>query len=223
MTETTPNIWAGSPVWVEERSCWQFWHPSRNSHPAYAESPDGLNWERIPLEPITVNGSEPDKSFPIDLLYYNVLRDELEEDPQKRYKGITRVGRHLISMVSPDSKNWTIVEGDKIPSGDQFKLSYDGIIRRFIATVKLNGKAGEGNYPVGEFSRAVSLSESEDMVHWTEPELVFWADDVDVDLGKMRMEDAIQNPDRRIPEVIVHDHFYSDIYNMAVFDYEDIY
>lgn len=220
LAETVPNIFCSAPYWSEERSRWCYWYPA-GGKPVYAESEDGLNWEKLSTPEIKVSG--PDSERIGSSLVWTLMRDDRDPDPARRYKALTRVDRLIVPLVSPDGLNWTVVEGDRILSDDQFKLSYDGINNRYIATVKLNGMGGEGNFPVGELGRAVSLSVSEDFAHWTEPDLVFWADEIDQENGKRRMEEAIQNPDRRSPIIIKPDLFYSDIYNMPIFDYEDIF
>jgi len=223
LAEARSNIWVNAPCWCEERSRWCIWYPSGEAVPVYAESRDGLNWERLPLVHASESGSMENAANALYPPYHNMLRDDNEKDPARRFKGLTRVDAHLAAMVSPDGMDWTPLEGDRIPSGDQFKLNYDGINHRFVATVKLGGMIGEGKYPVGEFGRAVSLSISDDFVHWSDPELVFWGDEIDQENGKKRMEEAIQDPNRRSPLVIKPDLFFTDVYNMPVFDYEDIY
>ncbi len=221
LEDACSHIWTNEPSWCEERSRWCIWYAAGQALPIYAESPDGLNWEKLPLGSRKKNIASPESM--VHTPDHNLLRDDDEKDPARRFKGLMRTDRYLSALVSPDGVDWTLLEGDPILSGDQYKLNYDGINHRFVATVKLNGMSGEGNYPVGEFGRAASLSVSDDFVHWSEPKLVFWGDEIDQENGRKRIEEAIQDPDRRSPLIVKHDQFFTDVYNMPVFDYEDIY
>ena len=223
-------IWS-APVWCEERSRWRMWYFSAEpTMPRYAESRDGLNWEKPSLGLVCWNDSTDNNivnlGFPAKTPKDNhimLVRDDNEKAPARRFKGLTVVDWQSMALVSPDGLDWTPLESERIQSGDQYRLGYDGINHRFVATVKLGGLIGEGKYPVAEFGRAVSLSVSDDFVHWSEPKLVLWGDEIDQENGKKRMKEAIQDPDRRSPLVVKADQFYTDVYNMPVFTYEDMY
>ena len=221
------HIWS-APVWCEERSRWRMWYyGGENLLPLYAESADGLNWEKPKLGRISWQGSSNNNIVNLGFAPQNpkenrivLLRDD--HDPTRRFKGLTRVSSHLRPLVSPDGLDWTPLEGQRIPSGDEYRLGFDEHRHRFVATVKLGGSWG-GRYPVPEFGRAVSLSVSEDFERWSDPALIFWGDEADQENGKKRIESTVQDADRRAPLVVEPDQFFTDVYNMPVFTCEDLY
>ena len=116
--------------------------------------------------------------------------------------------------VFPDARKWNMLDGPSVRSSDEHNLSFDPIEKLFILTVKLGGTRG---------GRAVSLSTSRDFEHWTEPELILEADDLDQELGreniKARLADSrLQQPFQNDPAV-----YKVDVYNMGVFRYEGYY
>jgi len=93
-------------------------------------------------------------------------------------------------------------------------MGFDPISNQFILTVKQRGKRGD---------RAVWLSTSRDFEHWTEPELIFEADERDQELGRQNIEawfadDSLHKPLYNNPEA-----YKVDVYNMGVFRYEGLY
>jgi len=81
-------------------------------------------------------------------------------------------------FISPDARVWKMLDNPGVRSSDEHNMSYDPISKQFILTVKQSGTHG---------GRAVWLSVSQDFEHWTEPELIFEADDQDQSLGKENM------------------------------------
>lgn len=225
--ESRLHIWS-APIWCPERSRWRMWYfAGEDLLPLYAESADGLHWEKPALGLVNWKGSSENNLFDLGFTTRNpkenrivLLRDDWDPDPTRRFKGLTRVGNHLRALASPDGLRWAPLDGNPILSGDEYRLNQDTLHRRFVATVKLGNRSGR--YPVPELGRAVSLSLSEDFVRWSEPELIFWADEIDQEIGKQRIQEAIQGPNRRRPLVVRPDEFVTDVYNMPLFTYEDL-
>jgi len=229
------DIWS-APVWSDDKSLWQMWYWGGDGlYCMYAESADGINWEKPDLSLVEWEGN---KNNNIINLGFNavgkenrivIIRDEHEPDPLKRFKGITRVKSNLKALVSPDGLNWTSTESDTVVSGDEYRLGYDKIHNRFIVTAKsmsgspIHYSQAQGNRDLKEFGRRVDVSFSDDFVNWSKQKLILWGDEEDQKLGKQRINEILENPDRRKPLFVNPEEFYTDIYNMAVFTYEDLY
>lgn len=223
------HIWS-APVLCSERSRWRMWYyGGEELLPLYAESEDGIHWEKPALGRVTWQGASDNNIVNLGFESRNpkenrivLLRDDRDSDGGKRFKGMTRVSGHLRALISPDGLDWTPIDAQRVPSGDEYRLSYDARNHRFAATVKLGGNGG-GRHAVPEFGRAVSLSTSEDFKTWSEPELIFWGDEIDQALGKERIDAAAQDENRRGPLVVKPDEFFTDVYNMPFFSYGDLY
>ena len=227
------NIWS-PPVWSEEKALWQMWYIGGDELlPLYAESKDGIRWEKPALGLIEWNGSSENNiinlGFPASGKENRIvlIHDDDTSDTTGQFKALTRVKGNLIALVSADGWNWEFLKGDSIPSGDEYRLCYDRVNHRYIAMAKLS--TGEhyskapGAKPLSEFGRRIRISVSEDFVNWTDPELMLWGDEEDQELGKQRIREVLGDPDRRKPQVVNPAEFYTDIYNMPVFAYEDLY
>jgi hypothetical protein len=157
------------------------------------ESDDGLNWSIV----APYSGPSP------------VVYDRGDPDATRRYKAFSPGQR----AVSPDGANWKTLDLPPVPSGDEFNFSFDERNRLFIATVKHAGPHG----------RAVWLSTSEDFDTWTEPELMFHADEVDQLMGQERIRERFSDPNLASPYFDFPPSYNVDIYNMAAFRYESAY
>lgn len=72
---------------------------------AYAQSPDGLEWERPALGITEFKGSCKNNLLRLYAHGSSVIYDELEKDPCRRYKLVTRDDReprHICSAFSED-------------------------------------------------------------------------------------------------------------------------
>ena len=173
-------------------------------------STDGLHWTL--WEPGTQSTGE-------------VIFDPIDPDPARRYKSFNP--RNL--SYSSDGLNWsrttrtrtarvngedrTITSGVTIQSSDEWNFSLDVDERLYIATVKQGGPYG----------RSVYLATSRNYNDWSEPELIFHADDLDQELGRQNIEDrfadeSIHPPPWNDPSV-----YNVDAYNMGLFRYESVY
>ena len=157
------------------------------------ESDDGLNW-RVAAPYLG----------PALVVY-----DSEDPDPGRRYKAFSPGQR----AVSPDGDHWTTLELPSVPSQDEHNFSFDEDGRLFIATVKHAGPHG----------RSVWLSTSRDFDHWTDPELMFHADDIDQLLGAEQIRNRFENSDLASPYFDFPPTYSVDIYNMSVFRYESVY
>ncbi len=216
------QIW-NAPVWSEARSCWRMWYFGGDELlPLYAESYDGLRWRKPELGLFEWRGSKKNNivnpGFSVKTPKGNrIVLVEDEQGKDSGYRGLTFVKGCLKALYSSDGLEWTPVEGVNLPTGDEYRLGYDSIQRRFAATVKILGA------PVPELGRAVRISLSHDFREWTEPELAFWADERDREDGSTLIEKVIEDKDRLSPLHVSPEHYFTDIYYMPVFTYGDSY
>jgi len=212
-----------APAWDTEQKVFKLWlivsGPGNASGTGYVESRDGLHWTKPILRQKEVDGSlennlvtvDPRREWPANAME-NVVFDPDDPDPSRRYKGLGHCYDRE-PMVSPDGIHWKLLDVPKIPSSDESNLSYDTQTHTFIATLKCGGPHG----------RSHALSTSRDFEHWTKPELIFHADELDQKLGleniKARFADrTLQQPSYNIPES-----YNVDVYNLGVFRYEGLY
>ncbi|MFH1008263.1 MAG: hypothetical protein V1800_12310 [Candidatus Latescibacterota bacterium] len=211
-----------APAWDPDEGVFGLWLSTSTSVPGrvtYAASEDGLHWTKRFLRPEAIAEwkrnptqiAEPGADWATDSICH-VLHDPDDPDPARRYKGLGHRGA-LEPMISPDGIHWQRLDVPKIPSSDESNLSYDSAARTYIATVKQGGSHG----------RCVFLSTSEDFEHWTDPELIFHADDLDQVLGRERIEARFADSTLKAPEYDIPDRYNVDVYNMGAFRYEGFY
>ncbi|MBC8236456.1 hypothetical protein H8E77_43470 [bacterium] len=195
---------------------------------SYFESKDGLHWTKPSLGQVEYRDSGENNCIHVDTGKYQMapfmmVRDPNDPDPSRRFKGGAPFNRQIDNqrtehavgfLVSPDGRNWKMLDGPSVRSSDEHNLSFDPIEKLFILTVKLGGTRP---------GRAVSLSTSRDFEHWTEPELIFEADDLDQELGRENIKARLADP--RLLQPFQNDPgvYKVDVYNMGVFRYEGYY
>ncbi len=157
------------------------------------ESTDGLHWEIVGPH-----------AGPGEVVY-----DAEDEDPGRRFKAFSPGER----AVSADGVTWTKLDLLPVPSADEHNFSFDSRGRLFIATVKHRGPNG----------RSVWLSTSRDFDTWSDPELIFYADDPDQILGRAHITRRFADPIQRSPHFDFPPSYRVEIYNMGAFRYESHY
>ena len=214
------------PAWDEERKVFQLWvnaldrEPDFMAGPTYFESKDGIHWTRPILRQFEYGGSQennilafdPKLKWPVRAIT-NVIRDPHDADPARRYKGFLGRGRDRRPIVSRDGIHWKLLDVPVLRSSDESNLSYDPVSRIFIATLKHGGRYG----------RAHAISTSRDFEHWTKPKLLYQADVEDQKRGKARILARLADPKLQDPVYNNPSYHKVDIYNVAVFRYEDLY
>lgn len=142
----------------------------------YAESDDGLNWQRPALD-LHFQNQFPGNNIVFEWAsYYNdsnsVIEDMAESDPQRRYKMMIfhvdtedddLTGNCL--FVSPDGLNWTFT-GTVLPSQDASTLWQDKRTGHYYAFLK--DRSGR--------NRSRMLMHSADFKNWSEPQWMFTPD-----------------------------------------------
>ena len=213
-----------APQWNSQKKAWEWFYwayydsstDARKDH--YAISKDGINWDKPDLGLYEFNGA---KNMPYDLpggptikgrYMYHILRDEIGQDSSKRYKGFFGSRDRKIGF-SPDGLKWEFPDIPMIPSYDESHLTYDEQSEQFIASVKLHT----------EWGRSVYLSTSKDFMEWSDPKLIFHADEIDNENRIKRIQFAADHPEYLAPPVIEDRGYTAQVYQMAIMPYQGIY
>ena len=151
----------------------------------YAESADGITWEKPELGLHEFEGSKANNIvIPAGNLY-----GLIDPDPARKYKAIVwhepdyvpREGYFL--YTSPDGIHWTrerdeplvksLVGGYALPQtgiGDTSVFRWDRILKKYICDVK---------FVLPGVFRCRGIMESDDLIHWTRPRMTFHPDAID--------------------------------------------
>ena len=132
----------------------------------------------------------------------------------ERFEGMGRFQTRDL-VASADGIHWRRLECPGLPTGDEGNFSLDEETGTYIATLK------EGE--MGPYGRSIALATSKDFDHWTQPELVFHADERDQELNREVIAARLDNPSLTHPVYNVPEEYFVDVYNMGVFRYEGLY
>jgi len=207
------------PSWDEQRQVFKLWlipgmkpsEPGEEFHGrAYAESKDGIHWTK-PVLRLREYGGSKENNLLGPAAPENALCDPDDPDIDRRFKGFMGDNRELI--VSPDGIQWTKLDVPSIPSSDESNLSYDRLTRTFIGTFKVCGESG----------RSHTIRTSKDFGTWVDTGFTFSADELDQRLGRENIERCYSDPKRCHPVFNIPDDYNVDVYNLAVFRYENYY
>lgn len=176
------------PVRDEERGVWRMWYNGGlYGLPLYAESADGVHWEKPELGLVEWEGSKRNNIYDLHgngVLHRDFKRndpcivcDDNDPDPHRRYKGV--MPPNLTRIVSPDGLTWRRLEGS-LPADDTFHLEYDRRNRQFLITAKLNITKPQqmvSDYllpPDYRMGRTAWLFTSRDFENWDGPVLALY-------------------------------------------------
>ncbi len=154
----------------------------------YAESKDGLTWEKPNLGLYASNGSKANNIIIPAGNLYGLIHEPHEPDPNRVYKGmvwheppyVPREGYFL--YTSPDGLRWQrarqeplalSLNGYTMPQsgiGDTSIFRWDRHLRKYVGDVKF--------VLPGRF-RCRGMMESDDLIHWTPPRLTLYPDALD--------------------------------------------
>ena len=234
-----------APQWNSEKEIWEWWYDAHYAIPPgqgettessrkhYATSTDGVHWETPSLGLYQRRGSK-DNNIAYDSkleflirrgVYnppeiteqhlYHVIRDERDDDPQRRYKGLFSDTRNMgrLPGISQDGFRWTLLDVPPIPSEDTSNFIYDEIRERYVATVKQRTVWG----------RSLWVSTSDDFANWAEPKLALHTDEIDRENRKRRIGEVVENPAYLTPPVLEEVDYIAQLYMMPVMPYEGMY
>lgn len=141
--------------------------PDRAPGLAYAESADGIHWEKPSLGLTDWHGSRENNIIFPYAHGTGVMLDERETDPSRRYKMVTKMDQpgteaYMAVSFSPDGIHWEtpIPWPEHNPPADSHNLPF--------------WSEEEGCYMVlsrvwRDGIRVTTLSRSQDFIHWSEP------------------------------------------------------
>ena len=210
------------PQWNPEKNLWEWWYKGFTTYTdeylsLYATSADGVHWDEAEVGLYEWNGTESNNvAFASDKSNLcHVIRDEVDADPQRRYKGLFSDDEHMDRYpgVSADGFEWEISPGPPIPSHDTSTFVYDDIGDRYLAIVKHRT----------EWGRSAFLATSPDFVHWSDPELVLHTDEIDQENRKRRIQEVVDDPAYLSPPVVDGREYLAQLYMMPVMPYEGLY
>ncbi|NPV07060.1 MAG: hypothetical protein HPY83_03730 [Anaerolineae bacterium] len=153
--------------------------PGGDRFVCYAESSDGVNWEKPSLGLVEFDGSRANNivvSPGRALDSPSVVYDPEDEDGGRRYKMIYRAATSgavgLYAAFSADGVRWTSLEEPVAPGhGDRTNAMFTRDMNgRFVVLTRKPNMMADYN------TRCVYRIESEDFVHWSPPELVMKPD-----------------------------------------------
>ncbi|MCH2373874.1 MAG: hypothetical protein MK538_06795, partial [Planctomycetes bacterium] len=217
----------GAPVWNRDRQRWEYYYfahaakadsQGRRSYTCLAVSKDGLTWTKPTIGRHDYNGSkrnnivEPGTRERGDISLFHTLYDSRDPDPARRFKGF--IGeRNPLPAASPDGLTWTLLSDKRIPSGEASYLVYDELGQQYVATLRY----------MHERRRAVRLSTSKDFLHWTDPVLVYYAEELDQENGRRWLQNHLDDPTMQKPYHNVPAEYDTQVYAMGIFPYEGLY
>ena len=225
----TPEI-RGAPVWDPESRRWKIWTIAITPEElhgiagmsGYHESRDGLHWYQPIVRQAEFKGTRENNFVFIPMGDGNTAEilgavyDRGDPDPERRYKALSFTMAPELAILfatSPDGIVWTRVDIPLIASGDEPNFSFDESNRRFIATVKVPGPYG----------RSHALTVSEDFKTWSDPQLVFHADEQDQEEARRIIAARLGDPSLQQPVFNHPEEHAVDVYNFAISRYESRY
>jgi hypothetical protein len=186
------NIY-GTVLLDEKTGSFRMWYADPGSV-LYATSQDGTHWERPNLQIVgDTNATNLKLHSP------SIIEDPFETDPKKRYKAVGNASKGVddaklqrlkdkfelvdwyrdptrrlyFAAHSPDGLHWTLDPEPILLGCDTITLSQDPVTGEYLAFHKRQGD------PRVVGIRQVFLSASKDMKHWSEPQPVMVADELD--------------------------------------------
>ena len=147
----------------------------RRSFMCYAESRDGIQWDKPALGQYEWEGSK-DTNI-LDPGPGAVFRTPWEADPQKRFQG---VGGMYHAFSSPDGLHWKQESTEPIASGgDTSHFYWDPNTRLFRANIKGGAGTGVSDHVSGLRRRTVGFAETVDLTKFPPLRMVMAPDDID--------------------------------------------
>ncbi len=187
----------GTVIYDGQDSIFKFWYQSYNNKMekpertpvVYSTSKDGKIWERTNLGIIEFQGSTKNnilfQNYGFHDLYSpSVVKDILDSNPNRRYKMIWwdfPLGKKgyrddgMCVAFSLDGIHWTKYSGNPVlhakmserSISDVMSVMYDKNSGKFVAYTK-----GWKNINTPDEFRQIVRTESDDFIHWSEPEVV---------------------------------------------------
>ena len=203
----------GTVLRDEKTGVFKMWY-NRGQSVLFATSKDGIHWERPILNLLGKNNMT-------NLKFHSpsFILDKWESDPNRRYKAVGAIKDGIsesqlqklkekfktgdwyherklyFAAYSPDGLNWTMYPDPILIGCDTITFAQNPLTGEYLAFHKRQGD------PTVK-GRQVWLSVSNDMIKWSEPELVMATDEIDHQQAR-RLEGGT----------------HSEFYNMSAFPY----
>ena len=182
----------------------------------FAESTDGIRWERPPLDLVAYDGSTANNIIMPTSAggdTFSVMRDDgPNAKPEERYKaGSGMMDYGFFALVSADGLRWRRAQPDPLLPDERGydwtqTLLWDAARGRYAAYLRGWQRVGGGEVtnlkltPPRRRIRHVRLTTSTDFVTWTEPALI----DLDVPLShEMQFYTNAIQPHPRAPHILI--------------------
>lgn len=140
----------------------------------YAESHNGVAWDRPKLGLMEYMGSKDNNLVPNLWLIPTVLRDDLESDPQRRYKCFEQVKPHREHPerahlhTSPDGFHWRTEDSPRaFPGARPWYFNWFSVFRDEDDPNPRRRWKAYGSYGPSAYERSAGVAFSADGVHWT--------------------------------------------------------
>lgn len=180
-------------MWYEARMFYIDKDGNRRRRPTvYIESDDGLNW-RAPKLGVVVADGNTDNNYVFEKGLEGMFYEPWEKDPSRRFKGLAHMEpgndenqpepmEAYWLYVSPDGIRWRrdreypvikSLNGYRLPQsgiGDTSSFRWDPVLKKYICNAKF---VLPGKY------RCYGICESDDLIHWTPPRMLFHYDELD--------------------------------------------
>lgn len=168
-----------SVFYDEEQQLFRMWYrPGQGKfNMGYVTSPDGITWDKPALGLVDYKGSKANSQIALKTgpFWNGVLKDERDADPARRYKLLAynraTDSNGIYLFVSPDGLTWSphsdkpLLEG--LADCHTF-MGWDANINRYVAYVRPD-----------KVIRTIGRTTSEDLIHFTPPQVVLEPDDDD--------------------------------------------
>jgi len=165
---------------MRDEGIYKMWYQGFGGTPYsshYATSHDGIYWDKPDLGLIEHNGNKNNNLFLYDMATPMIIKDPLDEDPDRRFKSIFyEVLQPNTSVAfSPDGIHWTKYAGNPVrkdPTDLHNLLGWDDRYGKYVAYIRPDLSRTDN-------IRTVGRSVSEDFINWTESEIVLQPDSQD--------------------------------------------
>ena len=168
-------------LWNPEKQRFQMWYDSVHGDKtgvnnlgtedsqlhlsAYAESTDGIHWEKPTMNVREFQGSKSNNL--LEGLPWDMIHDEHDPDPERRYKRVTWWrGPDVAVWFSPDGIHWKPSSRNPVlsPTGDTHSiLGWDERHGKYVGYFRPLGEGGGSR----EYPRKIGISFSDDFENWT--------------------------------------------------------
>ena len=149
-------------------------HVGQPSFICYAESSDGIRWQKPVLDLHEFRGSRANNIVLPGWSQASFAFDPTDPDPARRYKALLRYNGTR-GFTSPDGLHWTDVGVLLEQAYDATTMHWDPVNGKWVAMVKIfkDGK------------RARGYAESKDFLHWSDTYFMDTVDEQDADDDQM--------------------------------------